>query len=121
MRHTISTLFILSLPWITLLDSCQPNAQQTSVGQTHNQKVSTTQTPHQQLLLVTTSSWDTPNGALQRYIWEDEGGNWNEVGNEIPVLIGKKGLGWGRGLHTSQGLTGPVKKEGDLKSPAGIF
>lgn len=37
----------------------------------------------------------------------------------IPVMLGKKGLAWGRGKHLLS--EGPQKTEGDLKSPAGIF
>ncbi|NGX31477.1 MAG: hypothetical protein K940chlam8_00847 [Chlamydiae bacterium] len=37
-----------------------------------------------------------------------------------PIVTGEKGLGWGVGLHGDMD-TGPIKKEGDLKSVAGIF
>ena len=36
-------------------------------------------------------------------------------------LIGRNGLGWGAGLHSQAGLGGPIKREGDGKSPAGVF
>src|SRR5579871_1777988 len=42
------------------------------------------------------------------------------IGNAIPVSLGRSGLGWGEGLHPAQS-SGPVKKEGDGRSPAGIF
>ena len=37
-----------------------------------------------------------------------------------PVSLGRNGMAWGRGLHTEPGH-GPFKKEGDGKSPAGVF
>jgi D-alanyl-D-alanine dipeptidase len=38
----------------------------------------------------------------------------------IPVVLGKSGLGWGRGL-TAPVANGPTKQEGDGRSPAGVF
>ena len=43
------------------------------------------------------------------------------VGTTVPVVLGKKGLGWGRGLFEPAGNDGPRKVEGDNKAPAGIF
>ena len=40
------------------------------------------------------------------------------------MVIGRTGLAWGRGLHghgAPRGRSGPVKVEGDGKSPAGVF
>jgi D-alanyl-D-alanine dipeptidase len=36
-------------------------------------------------------------------------------------VIGKQGFGWGIGLHGTGEPGAPVKKEGDQKSPAGVF
>ncbi len=78
-----------------------------------------------QVLVVTTSDWDTAEGTLTQYeLWESEAGDegeWKQAGEKVPVLIGKNGLGWGIGLEDYRGMEGPVKQEGDLKSPAGIF
>ncbi|MBI4668865.1 MAG: L,D-transpeptidase family protein, partial [Elusimicrobia bacterium] len=38
----------------------------------------------------------------------------------LPAVIGRKGMAWGIGLHPS-GMAGPQKKEGDFKTPAGVF
>ncbi|MEO1413667.1 MAG: L,D-transpeptidase family protein [Bacteroidota bacterium] len=76
---------------------------------------------YQQILLVTTENWDTPKGILRKYGWDADQQKWQIAGAALHVLIGKKGLGWGLGLHDAQGWTGPRKKEGDLKSPAGVF
>jgi len=76
--------------------------------------------PHSaQLIVVTTQNWSTPNGKLQRYA--RQGNNWHKVGREIPVKLGRNGLGWGRGLHTIPKDAKYIKKEGDGKAPAGIF
>lgn len=72
-----------------------------------------------QMLLVTTAEWSATDGALQRYARNDDG-SWHAVGETVPVVVGRSGLGWGRGLHPSD-LAGPVKQEGDGRAPAGVF
>jgi D-alanyl-D-alanine dipeptidase len=72
-----------------------------------------------QLIVVTTQNWSTPNGTLQRY--EHEGDHWHKVGKKIDVKLGRNGLGWGIGLHTTPKDAKFIKKEGDGKAPAGIF
>jgi L,D-peptidoglycan transpeptidase YkuD (ErfK/YbiS/YcfS/YnhG family) len=74
-----------------------------------------------QMLLVTTKSWDAVPGVMRRFARVDALSAWAEVGTPVPVVVGRKGLGWGRGLNPPADLSGPVKKEGDRKSPAGIF
>jgi len=73
----------------------------------------------QQLIVVTTKDWSTPNGILQRY--EHEGDHWHKVGKKIDIKLGRNGLGWGIGLHTTPKDAQYIKKEGDGKAPAGIF
>ncbi|SFV68090.1 Gll0911 protein [hydrothermal vent metagenome] len=72
-----------------------------------------------QLIVVTTKNWSTPNGKLQRY--ENEGNHWHKVGKQIDIKLGRNGLGWGIGLHTTPKDAKYIKKEGDGKAPAGIF
>ena len=73
----------------------------------------------QQLIVVTTQNWSTPNGTLQRY--EKSKNAWHKVGKATSIKLGRNGLGWGRGLHTIPKGAKIVKKEGDGKAPAGIF
>ncbi|MBA3543454.1 MAG: hypothetical protein H0T83_03305 [Chthoniobacterales bacterium] len=73
----------------------------------------------EQLIVGLAPGWDSMRGALQRY--ERSGrGPWRRVGDEVPVLFGKNGLAWGRGLE-GQEETGLHKKERDGRAPAGIF
>ena len=90
-----------------------------------------------QMVVVTTDSWDAPQGMLRRYERERPGKRWQPVGQPITVMVGKSGLGWGRGAlippsqYTHDSLkdplkydpakNDPVKKEGDGKAPAGVF
>ena len=39
----------------------------------------------------------------------------------FPVVVGKSGLAWGKGLSSVEQSEGPVKREGDGKAPAGVF
>jgi D-alanyl-D-alanine dipeptidase len=71
-----------------------------------------------QLIVVTTQNWSTPNGTLQRYEKTDA---WHKVGKAIDIKLGRNGLGWGIGLHTTPKDAQYIKKEGDGKAPAGIF
>jgi len=71
-----------------------------------------------QLVVVTTPDWEATSGTLRRF--EMDGATWAEVGEPIAVVVGRSGLGWGRGLHPV-GLDGPTKREGDGRAPAGAF
>jgi len=74
-----------------------------------------------QMIVVTTPSWTASKGMMQRYERCDAEVNWASVGSEAPIILGRNGLGWGRGLHRIPEDSNPVKKEGDGKSPAGVF
>ncbi|MCW0203418.1 MAG: hypothetical protein OJI74_16260 [Rhodanobacter thiooxydans] len=71
-----------------------------------------------QMIVVTTSDWNADHGELRAY--ERRGGAWLEVVTPTPVTMGKSGAGWGLGLSAPQ-TGGPVKREGDNRSPAGVF
>jgi len=75
----------------------------------------------QQLMLVTTSDWDAQTGVMHRFERDITTGEWVPYEESMPVVVGKKGLGWGRGEHSASLIEGPTKREGDLKGPAGIF
>lgn len=71
-----------------------------------------------QLVLVVTGDWNADHGMLRHYERRQEA--WHEVGTAQPVMIGRAGAAWGLGLH-APGHAGPVKREGDGRSPAGAF
>jgi D-alanyl-D-alanine dipeptidase len=77
-----------------------------------------------QILVVTTQDWNGVDGTLQMYERPHARRKWKAVGDAIPVVVGKNGLGWGAGVAPEDGRRAagePIKKEGDGKSPAGIF
>ena len=74
-----------------------------------------------QCLLVVTAAWKSPSGVLTAFEREQDGTTWRQRGQKVPVVVGKNGLAWGRGLVSVKDFRGPVKKEGDQRAPAGIF
>jgi D-alanyl-D-alanine dipeptidase len=72
----------------------------------------------QQMVVVTASDWKATTGWLRRFERSAQG--WEIDGPPLPVVLGRGGLGWGRGAHPLP-QSGPQKKEGDGRSPAGIF
>lgn len=73
-----------------------------------------------QLLVVVGEGWDSSGGVLRRFERDEPGGPWRAVGEPAPVALGRRGLAWGRGLHAvPPGV--PLKREGDGRSPAGVF
>ena len=73
-----------------------------------------------QCLVVTAPNWSSTTGALRAFERAPDGG-WKAVGDSVPVVLGKNGLGWGLGFVRPPLTHGPHKKEGDNKAPAGIF
>jgi D-alanyl-D-alanine dipeptidase len=73
----------------------------------------------QQLLLVTTPGWNSVDGTLRRF--EKQDGAWKSVGDSFPVVVGKSGLGWDGITDRPSAKSFPIKKEGDGRSPAGVF
>lgn len=71
-----------------------------------------------QLVLVTVADWNTNHGTLRTFTRGKHG--WVAAGIDAPVTIGRNGAGWGLGLNTPRS-DGPVKHEGDNRSPAGVF
>lgn len=72
----------------------------------------------QQLVVAIAPNANTFSGTLQLYTRNAQG-TWVTDGEPWPVLFGKNGLAWGRGLHPAQ--PGLQKVERDGRSPAGRF
>jgi L,D-peptidoglycan transpeptidase YkuD (ErfK/YbiS/YcfS/YnhG family) len=73
-----------------------------------------------QLLLVLARDWNATKAKL--YTFErDDAGDWKTAGIESDVVIGRKGLAWGIGLHGGCEHGSVCKKEGDERAPAGVF
>ena len=73
-----------------------------------------------QMLLSVSAGWDETKATVVRYERAGAGAGWTRVGSPLAASLGQTGLAWGRGLHSGT-FDGPVKKEGDERSPAGVF
>jgi L,D-peptidoglycan transpeptidase YkuD (ErfK/YbiS/YcfS/YnhG family) len=76
-------------------------------------------TEMRQLIVSIAPDWSSSQGTLQRFE-RGAGGQWTKVGAAVPVLYGKHGLAWGRGVRGGD-EPGLRKREGDGRTPAGAF
>ena len=72
-----------------------------------------------QCLIVVSRDWNAKTGILWALERNGSRSAWQMHGPAIPVVLGKKGLAWGRGLLDFNAAI--RKAEGDNKAPAGIF
>jgi hypothetical protein len=111
-----TTCRILAVAATLLLASCahRPTASPAATRWQHAR----------QLVLVTTADWNSDHGTLRSYS-RTEGGNWVPAVVATPVVFGRAGAAGGIGLHDvpqdSAQAGGPMKQEGDGRSPAGVF
>jgi len=72
-----------------------------------------------QLIVSIAPDWNSSMGKMQRFERGPDG-MWKAVSKPVPVLYGKNGLVWGRGiLGTDE--PGKHKAEHDGRAPAGVF
>lgn len=76
-----------------------------------------------QLIVTRAPSWKSTQAQLQCYQRASTRDPWQPVfSKRIPVLLGRAGMAWGRGVFQPPASTSiPMKVEKDWKSPAGIF
>jgi L,D-peptidoglycan transpeptidase YkuD (ErfK/YbiS/YcfS/YnhG family) len=71
-----------------------------------------------QLVVSIAPDWNSSTGKLQRFNRRD--GEWVAAGPPVPVLYGRAGLAWGRGVFGTD-EPGTHKVERDKRAPAGVF
>lgn len=72
-----------------------------------------------QAVIGIAEGWNDSHATLN-LVQRNAQGKWVRVLGPLPARLGRNGLAWGRGLHTNpRGAV--LKKEGDGRSPAGIF
>ncbi len=72
-----------------------------------------------QLVVGISPDWNSMHGRLQCFE-RAPGGPWKASLGPIPVLFGKNGLAWGRGVE-GENEPGTHKAERDGRAPAGVF
>lgn len=108
-------LLALLLGWMSCTESAATRAKADSSSISLGSELAPI---HRQVLLVRTANWDALQGHMYLLEWQN---GWRLARAPIPIVVGKKGLAWGIGKADYRALPGPVKQEGDLKSPAGLF
>jgi D-alanyl-D-alanine dipeptidase len=74
-----------------------------------------------QCVVVLTDNWASTTGVMRAFERGEVTASWKERSSEFAVVVGKNGLGQGRGLIRLDFKGAPIKKEGDDRAPAGIF
>lgn len=75
-----------------------------------------------QLVTAIVPDWTSTHAELR--LWQRDGATWKLAMEPWQGVVGTSGTAWGIGLHGTgapAGRSGPVKREGDGKSPAGVF
>src|SRR5690348_13994507 len=92
-----------------------------SARQNEDQSIWRTWQDEKKLIVVTTPDWNAVEGTLIRY--ERRGHEWIKVSEPIPVVVGRAGMAWDPALtrENPDRYPGPVKHEGDGRSPSGVF
>jgi len=75
-----------------------------------------------QVIVTQTDGWNSNTGTMQRWQRTSSSAAWQPVlPKTVPVLLGKKGLAWGRGVFTPPQNGVAPKVEKDWRAPAGVF
>lgn len=78
-------------------------------------------TASRQLMLVLSDNWQAVQAKIHLFERSDATSKWHSSQPVIQAVLGKKGMGWGRGLHRHEDTNGDYRVEFDKRSPAGIF
>ncbi len=74
-----------------------------------------------QCIVVLTDHWASTTGVMHAFERGGATASWKQRGPGIAVVVGKNGLGQGRGLVRLDFEGAPNKKEGGDRAPAGLF
>ena len=75
-----------------------------------------------QVIVAQAGSWNSNTATLQCWQRSSSSAPWQPVlPKPVPVLLGKKGLAWGRGVFQPPNNGIPAKVEKDWRAPAGVF
>lgn len=72
-----------------------------------------------QAVVVTTDSPTAIQGKAQLFERKNAKSKWKRLGDDFPVVVGRGGLGWS--ADSAPAGASDLKKEGDGRSPAGLF
>lgn len=119
-RSDVKIFFFLSiLLLMTLQIEVKANGS-TSKKDTDSLHLQAALTKSEQLIIGLAPDWNNSYVTLQAWERSSPQAPWQPTSQTWKGRLGKNGLAWGRGLHgmNEKGLS---KKEGDGRSPAGVF
>jgi D-alanyl-D-alanine dipeptidase len=115
-EHVPSLRFLVSIAVIVLtFHSCSIPAYRERAAHPHPLEEA------RQLIVVTTAAWDSTVGIVQTYERERTSATWKPRRGPLAMILAENGLAWGTGIHGGALGDGPIKREGDRRSPAGAF
>jgi len=89
---------------------------------TFNSKdITTALSDSKQLIVVNAKDWDSHQAQMQWFERNKPTDEWQPVNKPFDVVIGKNGFAYGHGLIPVPDDITELKKEGDHKTPAGLF
>jgi len=100
-----------------LLVSCVSGDAQNSPATTATKTSFTLPAISQQVIVGVSDDWNNSNVSLQMF--ELQNNQWTPISQSWKGRLGRNGSSWGIGLHPPQ--PGTAKKEGDGRTPAGVF
>jgi zinc D-Ala-D-Ala dipeptidase len=116
MKILFSTLILIAIPVFISAQIKKPEPPAVKIPFTESR----------QAVVVTTKDWSTTQGQAQLYERATTAAKWKSKDASFPVVIGRTGLAptfeddWTRAIDVTA-WRGRLKKEGDGKSPAGLF
>lgn len=121
--HTKNRYWLTLLAVVCLAGACKKDPPPTIAAKRAAEAVAPIDASKTQLIVVVSNRWDAFQATLHRYE-RSPGERWKPVSRPVNVVLGRNGYGWGRGLHGTNAPVnrpGPIKSEGDGRSPAGVF
>lgn len=77
---------------------------------------------HLQMIVVKTKTWQDFSATVSLYEKNRPESEWKQVKESFPAVVGKNGMGWGRGIYDhNEAINNTFRQEGDKRAPAGIF
>lgn len=73
------------------------------------------------LIVVTVADAAAAPAIVETYERETSVTDWRPAGGLMTAVVGRKGIAWGAGFRDRAEPGEPLKQEGDLKSPMGIY
>lgn len=103
---------MMLFPALALLAGCGEEPSACTAGEVAGAK---------RMVLVTTRGWDEPTAEFSTFERDTPQSTWRQTSAPEPAVVGSKGVAWGWPYREAARRGEPLKVEGDLRTPVGIF